>query len=364
MKISSNTKHVLNCLQTLSFAIPQRTTKPVLYNLYLKTTDTALEIRGTDLDLGVIGQITQVEIEEPGEVLIPSKELLDILRETQAETFTLKTEGESAVLETDNSYFRLMGFSTEEYPAIPEMENTPDISIAANLLQTMIRQTRFACAHEVTRYALSGVFMTLKEGSMELVSTDGKRLARYVIPQNDYKGTTLEGIIPIRGIQGMEHLLAESETVEIKLTKNKIFMRTKGYEITSRLVEGRFPNYEAIIPKELKNHATFNVAKITSALRQAAILVNPESPSVKLIFSSGRLRIVSMAAEVGESKVEMPIQYKGKKVEIAFNPQFLLDIMKAVESEDLEMGFNGPSEPSVIKEGDVYTCVVMPITPI
>jgi DNA polymerase III subunit beta len=375
MKVLVNRAALVEALGLASSVVLSRTPKPVLTCVKLVAgagsggSAKTLTIIATDMELALQYTLTQVDIASPGVALIPAGKLSEIVNNSPDDTLTLDASADSTTIKGSDAHYKVFGYNPEEYPPISSFEGSPDFSLTAAALRTLLDRTRFAAAREMTRYAINGVLFEKKGKKLLLVATDGHRLAQ---TRDDAVGDTggkdLSAVVPIKAINLIERLLTDPEqTVSLQFKENKLFVQvsseTGGVTATmsTALVEGTFPPYGDVIPKDSDKKVLLNRDRFLSAVRRAALLTNEESKGIRLAFAPGTLSIQSRAPEMGEAKIDLPVEYAGEPIEIGFNPSYLLDALKVADQETVSFEMKTPNKPGLLKSGPGFLYVVMPV---
>jgi DNA polymerase-3 subunit beta len=230
-------------------------------------------------------------------------------------------------------------------------------------LKEMIRKTSFAVASEMTRYALTGVLVVFKDEQLRMVASDGRRLACIRKKVEKSRGPEIEAIVPPKGLHLLDRLVGtEEETIELIVEENQIRISTERAEMFSRLVEGRFPNYESIVPAEMSCRLKLDRETFASAIRRVAVLTNEKARAIRVQLSKGKMTLLSRAQDIGEAKVELPTQYGGVDLDIVFNPDLLSDALRVIEAEEVTLELKDKASPAVLRAGKDYFYLVMPLT--
>jgi len=363
MKVIAQTAALQEALGLAGSIVATRTPKPVLQCVKLIAEEKVLTFLATDLEAGVRYQVTAVQIEQPGEALVPADRLSGIVREADdEESLTLETEKDICHVRGAGSHFKIFGYDPGEYPAVAEFTDQPDFQVQASVLATMIGKTLFATAKAHSHYAISGVLWQAKGKKLQLVATDGHRLALAKGSLSKASGKEVTAIVPVKLMSLIQRLADDSEeTLEVRIEENQILVRTARAVLVSSLVQGNFPNYNDVIPKETTRKASMETAQFEHRVRQAALLTNEESRGVRLAFEEKQVTMSSRAPETGEAEVTCPISYEGEPMEVAFNPAFLTDMLRVVAADSITLEMNAPNKPVVIKGGSDFVYVLMPV---
>ena len=364
MKVICNRGALLEALLMAGNVVAARTPKPVLQCVKLTAENNTLTVAATDLEVAIRYSDAQVQIEKEGEALVPADKLRDIVRESVDDTLSIELAGEQAVIKGQDSKFTIYTQNPREFPPVPDFEGQPDFEIAGGHLKQLIGQTLFAAAKESTRYAFNGVLVVAKGKKINLVSTDGRRLAQ---AKGDLSNEKLpkdgaRAIVPAKALQLIEKLIDDPEApVSFQLRENQVIFHTADATLTSNLVEGQFPPYEDVIPKDTDRKMTAGTADFLSAVRRASLLTTEDSKGVRLAFSKNGLKLTSRSPESGEAEVNFACKYEGGEVEIGFNPQFLTEALRVVDSDEITLELTAPNRPGLLKGGQNFLYVIMPV---
>jgi len=254
-----------------------------------------------------------------------------------------------------------MGLPEEEFPRFPEFGAGKALKIEQSVLRDMLRKTAYAVSNDETRYVLNGVFMGLKGDKLTVVATDGRRLALIEHDIEIPKGSEAELILPTKAVTELERLLADKGEVKLCIGENQILFETDGTTLATKLVEGTYPNFRQVIPTETKERISLERELLLSALHRASILASEKSQSVKLNFAKNTLTITATTPEVGEAKETLSINYKGKEITIAFNPQYMMDPLRNLDADEVFLELTDELSPGVIKVNAPFLYVLMPM---
>lgn len=368
MKINCNRAALADALGLLTMVVPARTPKPVLRCIKISALEGTVRAYVTDLEVGINYLVSEVQVEKPGEVVVPADRLTAIVRESTDEVLLLETDEGVCHIKGADSSFTIYGQETEQFPAIPEFEGAADMDVALGNLKAGIEQCLFAAARESSRYAINGVLWELKDKKLVLVATDGRRLARSKV--NLAQAPSAKGglkaaaniIVPTKAMALLEKAGdGEKETVSVKLHDNQVLFKCANAVVCSNLVEGNFPKYEDIIPTDYDKKITLSTQATLSAVRRASLLTTVESRGIKLSIGKDKMVFSSKSPETGDAEVDMSVDYKGEPIEIGFNPQFLIDVLRVIKTPEFEFELGQPDRPGLIKSGSNFIYVLMPI---
>ena len=364
MKVICNRGALLEALSIAGTVTSARTPKPILQCVKLSADADRLTIAATDLEVAIRYSDTQVQIEQPGETLVQADKLRDIVRESIDDTLSLELVGEQLHIKGQDSHFKIFTQNPADFPPVPDFEGEPDFKVQGKVLKQLIGQTLFAAAKEATRYAFNGVLTTVKGKRLILVATDGRRLALAKGDLVDAEKVTDGGqsIIPAKTLNLVDKLISDpEEAVSVKLTENQVIFHTNEATLTSNLIEGQFPPYEDVVPKECDRKMTAGTADLLSAVRRSALLTTQDSKGVRMTFTGKGLTLSSKSPEAGEATITFACKFEGPDLEIGFNPMFFTDALKVVNSDEISFELLAPNRPGLLKGGANFTYVIMPV---
>ncbi len=379
MKVICDRPALLDAVNLVSGVVATRTPKPQLQCVKMMAAKGAggvgsLTMVGTDQEVSIRLTTTQVDVQKPGEALIPADKLRQIVQAEDSEpTLTLETEGDVCHIRGGDARFKVYGYPAADFPPIPEFPaSKAAMTMTAGDLQDLISKTIFAAARETSRYAINGVLLRRDGKRLEMVATDGRRLALARSSLTSADGAAKEPqscIIPTKALNlGLKFIRDPEQAVRLSITPNQALF-SFGDEgdatrcvLATNLVEGAFPPYEDVIPKEQDKKATFDRDVLASGVKRAALLTNEESRGVRLALENDRLRLSSRAPEMGEAEIDVPMTgYEGEPIEIGFNPQFITDALKVMSDQSVVVELKAPNKPGLIKSGADFLYVVMPV---
>ena len=347
--------------------VPTRSTLPVLSNIMVEAEEDRIKLSATDLEVSISSSIG-AEVAEKGTITIPAKKFADIVRELPEAEVSLQTEDEKMHINCERASFTLIGLPADEFPQLPSFESEKAVHWDGSILGDALRKTKFAVSTDETRYVLNGVFIEIKEGNAYLVATDGRRLAYIQKDIAAADGQEFKGIVPIKAINELNRILgrvAESEEskVEVNLGENQINFIIGDTSLTSRLIEGQFPNYSQVIPEEYERNVKTNTQSIIHAIRRMSIFADEVASSVRINFGKEGMNITTNTPGVGEGSEDVEVNMEGADISIAFSPSYVLDALKNIDTEEVNFQLTNELGPSVIRpEGsEDYICVVMPM---
>ncbi|MCX5651950.1 MAG: DNA polymerase III subunit beta [Planctomycetota bacterium] len=371
MKLICDRLSLSDALTMASGVVASRTPSPVLLCLKLTAKKTGsggtLQISATDSEIGLVLTVPNVDIKEEGEALIPADKLNQIVRACDDSTVSISVDRTLATISTESSTFKVFGYEPREFPGVRKPSDRTDFEVDAGTLRRLINRTSFATARDDSRYAISGVLVDRKKTQLRLVATDGRRLA---VARGTCKGgdTDITFIVPTKALNALLRLMSDPDAaVRVAREGNQVIFQvgdaSSGATLVSSVDERAFPPFEDVIPKEHDRRATCDASELGGAIRRASLLTNEESKGVRMSFAQKQLTLTSRAPEMGESEVRIDgIAYQGEPIDIAFNPTFIVDVLKVIDSEQVIIEMKAPNKPGVIKVGNDFTYVVMPVS--
>jgi len=364
MKFSITREALQSGLAAVASAVPTRTTLPVLSNILMKADGAAVQLSGTDLDISVSLRVP-ADVSEEGAVTVPAKKLVEISRVLEDAPVKIATDGAQVEIECGRSKFTLYGLAEDEFPAFPEVDFSESWKMTAGDLHTLIERTSFAVSNEESRPILNGVLWQLRPDSSMMVATNGHRLAKMHQSVNG-GGAPPEAdlIIPPKALQQVQKLYKKDAELEIARTDNHLAFRSEDRNVYTRLIEGPYPNYDQVIPKDNDKEAIVNRSALEATVRRMAVVASDQTHRVRLRFEKGALKFRVQTPDLGEAEDELPLDYQGETLEIGFNATYLLEILRYMPDEDVRMTFKAPERAATFApaSGDPeYLCLVMPL---
>ena len=361
MKVKIIKDNLLAGIQIVQNVVSTKTTLPILSNILLETTKKqGLKLNTTDLDLGISCEIP-VDILEEGAITIPAKRFSDIIREMPAGDVIISTKKNNQIdIEGERCRFKLMGLPKEEFPKFPEFKDKEAIRIQQNVLKEMFRMTSFAVSYEESRYVLNGVLLEISGDTIRIVATDGRRLAKMDKKLTSPVKKEISIILPIKAVQEVSRNLKDEGELSFIVGTNQVLFDINDILIASRIIEGEFPNYNQVIPKPAGSKIKMNTQSLLSSIRRANLLSTPDFQAVKFEVFKDKLVISKITPEIGESREEIPMEYGGTELIVGFNPHFLIDVLKNISEENIELELVGPDKPLVIRMSE-YLYLTLPM---
>ncbi|NNG16890.1 MAG: DNA polymerase III subunit beta [Gemmatimonadales bacterium] len=366
MKLTITREQLQEGLVAVAASVPAKTTLPVLSNVLLEAGPDGLRLSGTDLDIAVSTSVA-ASVEDEGAITLPARKLVEIVRELPSASIQLASAGEQRVtIECGRSRFKLLGLPREEFPAFPAVDFTGGWKATAKDLHKLITHVAFAASTEESRPILNGVLWELRSERMRMVATNGHRLARMDIPVAGGGGEEADLIVPPKALEQIRRLFKPEDEVEIAKTENHLGFRSSNTQVFTRLIEGPYPNYEQVIPRENDKVATADKAALTAALRRMSIVASDQTHRVRLAFANGSCKLSVQTPDLGEAQEEITITYDGSPLEIGFNAAYFLEILKYIPTDEVRMTYKAPEraatcEPVGWDDPAAFLALVMPL---
>ncbi|MBU4128862.1 DNA polymerase III subunit beta [bacterium] len=372
MKINCFQGDLIRGIQTVGSAVAGRATLPILTNILLEAKKGKIELSATDLEIGIKCSVP-AQVKKEGAITIPAKRFSDIVRELPEGPVEMEAEDSQMKISSSGIFFKVLGLPAEEFPTLSEVESENRFSLDSQLLRGMVQKTIFANSRDETRYILNGSYLEMETDRIIMTATDGHRLA--TVSRRIEKGLKkkIGAIIPTKALNELNRLLEEPKEVEAAIGENQISFsldlpaeasaQAGGIILSSKLIEGQFPDYKQLIPKKSTKKLSINREKLLKGVRRAALLADARTGAVELLAYSNKLIIRSQTPQVGEAREEMDIDYSGEEIRTAYSARYILDILKNISSEEVSLELNEPLSPGVIRpvSEEDYLCVIMPM---
>lgn len=365
MKLRCSRQEMLTALQLVNTAVAGHYHRPVLHNVKAVAADDHCSLLATDLEIGIKRDVSGIPVEETGEALLPASRTLAIFREAQDEELVIETSSQTTTVRGGSTEFELGSEDPSAFPEFPSVNGEGYSEIGSDVLKTLIRRTLFAAATESPRYAITGTLWEFDANLLRLVATYGRRLAIAESPCTTHGNPINKGphVVPTKAMHLLEKNLPDSsDLVRVTLRPNEALFQTGPATIYSRLVEGRFPAYKDVLPKKTLIKVPLVAGPFHSSIRQAAVMTEQETKRVLCSFKPKMLILEAQSPDAGRSHVELPIDYTGKPVDIAFHPKNLTDVLRALDpSDELTLSMSDGKSPGLFRFGDNYSYLVMPL---
>jgi DNA polymerase-3 subunit beta len=371
MKFKINRDHFSNGLAQVLNVVGSKATMPILSNVLIEADKDFISLTTTNLDLGIRCKI-KAEVKESGAVTLPVKRLATIVRELPNIDVTFDGSPNHQVkLTSGGSNFRIMGIGKEEFPPLPEFGDEKSFTLEQAELTAMLKSVSYAQSSDETRYILNGVYFSFKDGKLSLVATDGRRLA---LTSKDIEVPAASAgsiILPAKTVSELVRMLDKGEKLKISFNERRASFQIStdkdssglidSIYLYSKVVEGNYPNYNQVIPKETHQRIKLERELFLQCVHRAALVCSEKSNSVKVKLSSNLLEITAQSPDFGEAHESMAIAYSGPELQVAFNPQFIMDPLRALTKDEVFFEVKDEVSPGVFKTLESFICVIMPV---
>ena len=361
MELTALKSDLIKATQITQNIISSQSALPILSNLLLEAKNDVIKIITTDLDIGISCSF-KADIINEGVITIPAKKFSDIIKELPEEEVKIIVKKNNIIeVISANSYFKLMGIAKEEFPKLPTFKDKEFITISQSRLKKMLEMSFFAISRDETRYVLNGVLIELKENYIKTIATDGRRLTLIETQGNFPQKINKKIIIPSKTAQELMRNLNQEGEVRIIFSENQACFEFDNIILTTRLIEGEFPEYDKVIPKEIKDKIKVSKSNLFKAIKRVALFTNPDSIAIKLDITRDRIILSKKTPDLGEARDEVEAKFEGKEMSIGFNPNYLTDILKVVDGEEVEIEIVDPQKPAVIRRTGKFIFIVLPM---
>jgi DNA polymerase III subunit beta len=356
---------LLKPLQLVGGVVERRQTLPVLSNVLLVLEDGELSLTGTDLEVELVGRVKVDQSHQPGEITVPARKLLDICKSLDDDAMIeISLADTKLTLKAGRSRFTLTTLPAAEFPGVDEEPDTFSLTLPQAKLRELLESTSFAMAQQDVRYYLNGMLFEVAPGYLRVVATDGHRLAMETLNMENSISEVQQLILPRKGIMELTRLLVdEAEEISLTFGQNHIRAKVPSFTFTSKLVDGKFPDYNRVLPKGGDKVVIGNVQELRHAFARASILSNEKYRGVRVVLSDGELKILANNPEQEEAEEVVSVEYQGDSVEIGFNVSYLIDVLSTLNSKNVQITLSDPGSSALLEaeEGSDALYVVMPM---
>ncbi len=363
MKFSAQRETLLGPLQAVAGVVERRQTMPILANFLLVAGSGRLAVTATDLEVELVADV-ELDVATDGEITVPGRKLLDICRALpEGATVSCSSDGQRMVIRSGKSRFTLSTLSADDFPTVDDIAAEQSITLEQSALKRLLDKTHFSMAHQDVRYYLNGLLLDVRGNQLKAVATDGHRLALCEAPMARSATADQQVIVPRKGVLELQRLLGSDGDVTIAIGTNHLRVSLVGIRFTSKLIDGRFPDYDRVIPKDSAGQVTADRESLRRALQRAAILSNEKYRGIRLAASSDVVTIQAHNPEQEEAEEQVDVTYAGPDVEIGFNVNYLLDALGGVDGDEVILGVTDGNSSSLVQQpGDEsLKYVVMPM---
>ncbi|MBF0252874.1 MAG: DNA polymerase III subunit beta [Candidatus Omnitrophica bacterium] len=363
MEFTIQREALLNGIQIVQNAITQKSSLPILSNILMEVSPTSVTLIATDLDMGISARVPLVS-GDVGAITIPAKKFFDIIKSLQENSdvnIAIK-KNNSISIRAGKAMFKIIGLPKEDFPELPMFEDKDSIMVEQKDLKNMITAVDFSSSKDDARHILTGVLFVIKEDELTMVTTDGRRMS--LVTKKMSKKTLVDKkmVIPTKTIQEVKRLLKDEGEAKLQFNDNQIIFNLSNCFIISRLIEGEYPDYEKVIPAKIENTIKVDKNEFLDALKRVSILTDQDSQAIKINIQNKKITISKNKPYLEKAREEVNADYKGEtEIEIGFNPKYLIDVLKNIEMENIEMEINGYNKPGVIRKEKEAVYVVLPM---
>jgi DNA polymerase III subunit beta len=361
MKIVVAKSALLEGLQIVQNVVGVRTTLPILLNVLVTADKNKLWLTTTDLDVTVRCAV-DAQVHKAGATTLPVRRLFNIVRELAEADIEIAVDDKNvATVTCSSSYFKLNGLSEDEFPPLAKPEGKFTYTLEQGAFKEMLKKTAYAASTDETRFVLNGCLMSFKDGKLTIVATDGRRLALVEQELEFPKEAETDVIVPTKAVAELLRILKDEGELKVSRKDNQILFEFSDILIASKLIEGTYPNYRQVIPSHCEERVAIEREAYLTALRRVSLLTTDKSNATKLTFAKNKLVISLNTPDVGEARETLPVKYTGKEISIAFNPEFMMDPLKSLASDEVAMELTDDLSPGVLKSDIPFLYVIMPM---
>ena len=362
MKIQVRRDALTEAMRLMEMVVPRRSPKPVLQCVKLAADKKTVTLLGTNLETAVLYDVSQVMVEEPGEVLVQSSLLHEIARAGRSDVLAIRSTQSGCEIVEEDARYELYGADPKQFPLAPTNAGEPDAVVALDDLRSGIKRTAFAAAKQASRYAITGVFLKQGNGKAVLVATDGRRLACCQVEEEAQMEA--KGIVPPKAMNVLAGIAEEGkEPVRVTVKERQAWFTCGLVRLTTNLLDGTFPDYTRVIPRDCPIKVQMSTAAALGAVRQAMVGVESNGvQGVKLSLAKDRAVFASFGGSEGSAQASLPVGYAGEPFEIGFKPEYMMDGLRALNAEAFELEMTAPDQPAMIRGTGDFVYVFMPMS--
>lgn len=361
MKFTILRSQFIEGLKSVQNVVAAKGSLPILQNVLLEANGKELKMTTTDLDISIMATV-ECEVVESGISTLPVKLLFGSMCKAAEGPVSVEIDGRNvATIIAGSAKFKLAGLSEAEFPRLPKDDESFVYEMECQTLKEMLRKTAYAASQDDTRRTLKGVLISFKDMKVTMVATDGRRLALVEKEMEFPKDAERDIVLPSKAVQELQRALGTEGKVKIMVQKTQICFELENIKIYSKLMDDAYPNYVQVIPKSCRESIVLDRQLLLDALDRASVMTMDEAHSTKLIFEDNRLTVTSAASDIGSASDEVPIKYAGEKLEIMFNPSYVMDPLKAIDDDEVKIEMNDGHAPAVIRCSIPFLYVIMPL---
>jgi len=361
MKFSIVRSKFLDGLQTVQNVVTAKGSLQILSNALIHVEGNQLCITTTDLDISE-RCVVECEVEKPGSTTLPIRRLASMIRELDEGKILFEvTDEDVASVQCGSTYFKIIGLPTRDFPPVPATEGKFCYRIDQGAFREMLRKTCYAVSQDETRRVLNGVLLAFKENKLTMVATDGRRLALVEHEIEFPPEAEVEMILPTKAVSELMRILGNDGDLKIYAQKNQVVFELGATILSSKLIDGVYPNYRQVIPGACDERVVIEREQLLSALRRVSVVTTDKSNATRLTFSANQLTISTNTPDVGEGRDTVPVKYAGKEISIIFNPEYVMDPLKNIDDDEVFIELNDGHSPALLKCNVPFLYVLMPL---
>ena len=361
MKFIISRATLLDALMKVQNVVGTRSTLQILSNALLRAEGGHLQVTTTDLDISIRCRV-EAAVASEGSTTLPVRRLVGIVRELPEPNIEIEVSDEDvATMQCGTSFFKIIGLPERDFPPVPSEDGTVCYRIESQVMKDMLRKTSYAVSTDETRRVLTGILMSFKEGKLTMVATDGRRLAmseREIEFPAEAEG---DFVLPSKSAAELIHILGEEGDVRIFIQKGQAVFEAGGTMLSTKLIDNIYPNYRQVIPAGCDERVVVEREELMNALRRVSLMRSEKSASARLTFANDTLSIVWQNIEVGEARETVPVKYSGKEISVTFNPEYIIDPLRALDSDEIFIEMSNGHSPAIIKCDQPFLYVLMPL---
>jgi DNA polymerase III subunit beta len=361
MKIKVTKSSLMEGLQIVQNVVSIRSTLPILSNVLLNADKDRLSLTTSDLDVSVRCTI-DADVNRTGAGTLPARRLLSIIREMPDNAITLEMDDRDVATVTSGSaFFKIIGLSEDEFPPVPKADGKYRYTVDQGVFREMLRKTSYAASTDETRYMLNGVLLSFRGGKLVMVATDGRRLALVEHEMDVPKEAERDMILPTKAVNELLHTLEDQGELRVSAKDSQIMFEYGNVVMASKLIEGTYPNYRQVIPAECEERVTVEREQLLTALKRVSLVTSEKSSAMKMTFEKNALTIVMNTPDIGEAREKLPLKYSGKTIHVSFNPDYVMDPLRNLTSDEVHFELTDELSPGVLKSDIPFLYVLMPM---
>lgn len=361
MKFTIIQSKFLEGLQTVQNVVSAKGSLQILSNALIQANDNRLCITTTDLDISERCYV-ECEVDQPGTTTLPIRRLASIVRELDEGKILVEVNDDDvATVQSGSSFFKIIGLPMRDFPPVPSAEGKFCYRIDQGVFKEMLRKTSYAASLDETRRVLNGVLLAFKENKLTMVATDGRRLALVEHEIEFPPEAEAEMILPTKAVSELMRVLGNEENLKIYAQKNQVVFELGTTVLSSKLIDGVYPNYRQVIPSGCDERVTIEREQLLAALRRVSVVTTDKSNATRLTFSANQLTITTNTPDVGEGRDTVPVKYAGKEISIIFNPEYVMDPLRNITDDEIFIEMNDGHSPALLKCSIPFLYVLMPL---